>query len=70
MAMYAIVITALIGQLENETIKQILYADDATAGGKLAPLKALWDLIVNIGPHYGYHPNASKTWLTVKQSML
>ena len=70
MAMYAIAITPLIRQLEDETIKQIWYADDATAGGRLAPLRAWWDLIVNRGPDYGYHPNASKTWLIVKESML
>ena len=40
MAMYAIAITPLNRQLEDETIKQIWYADDATAGEKLAPLKA------------------------------
>ena len=70
MAMYAIVITPLIRQLEDETIKQIRYTNDTTAGGKLAPLKAWWDLIVNRGPDYGYYPNASKTWLIVKESML
>ena len=71
MAMYAIAITSLIRQLEDDAIKQIWYADDATAGGKLAPLKAWWDHIVNHGPDYGYHPNGpSKTWLVVKENKL
>ena len=70
MAMYAIAITPLIRQLEDEAIKQIWYADNATVGGKLAPLKAWWDHIINRGPDYGYHPNASKTWLIVKESTL
>ena len=39
MAMYAIVITPLIHHLEDEEIKQVWFADDATAGGNLAGLK-------------------------------
>ena len=70
MAMYAIAITPLIRQLEDDAIKQVWYADDAAAGGKLAPLKAWWNHVVNQGPDYGYHPNASKTWLIVKESKL
>ena len=38
------------------------FADDATAGD-LSHLKLWWDRISAIGPDYGYHPNASKTWL-------
>ena len=39
MAMYAIAITPLIHHLENKQIKQIWYADDATAGGNLSHLR-------------------------------
>ena len=35
MAMYAIAVNPLIHQLKHDTTKQIWFADDATAGGKL-----------------------------------
>ena len=70
MAMYAIAITPLIHQLEDEGIKQAWYADDATAGGSLKHLKDWWDRIVEFGPGYGYYPNATKTWLIVKEDHL
>ena len=67
MAMYAIAITPLINRLKEDDVKQIWYADDAAAGGKLSDLKTRWDRLVEIGPDYGYYPNASKTWLIVKE---
>ena len=70
MAMYAIAITPLINILERESLKQIWYADDAAAGGKLSHLKAWWDRLTELGPDYGYYPNASKSWLIVKEEHL
>ena len=70
MAMFAIAISPLIHRLEEEDIKQVWFADDATAGGELSHLKSWWDRITELGPHYGYHPNASKTCLLVKESRL
>ena len=70
MAMYAIAITPLIHRLEDRATKQVWFADDATAGGGLNHLKAWWDRISAIGPDYGYYPNASKTWLIVKEANL
>ena len=70
MVMYAIAVTPLIHQLEDSTIKQVWFADDATAGGNLVNLKEWWERIVQLGPNYGYHPNASKTWLIVKEGHL
>ena len=70
MAMYAIAITPLIHHLENEQIKQIWYADDATASGNLSHLRTWWDTISTTGPDFGYYPNASKTWLIVKEGYL
>ena len=49
---------------------QVWYADDATAGASLKHLKEWWDHIVELGPDYGYHPNATKTWLIVKRITL
>ena len=67
MAMYAIAVNPLIHQLKHDTTKQIWFADDATAGGKLNKLREWWDCLTNDGPHYSYFPNASKTWLIVKE---
>ena len=67
MAMYAIAVNRLIHRLKCNTTKQIWFADDATAGGKLNKLRERWDCLTNDGPDYGYLPNASKTWLIVKE---
>ena len=47
--------------------KQIWYADDAAAGGKLEKILHWWNQLCNAGPWYGYHPKPSKTWLIVKE---
>ena len=67
MAMYAIAVNPLIHRLKQDTTKQIWFADAATARGKLNNLREWWDCLTNIGPEYGYFPNASKTWLIVKE---
>ena len=63
MPFYAI---ALIKRL-NHIVPQLWYADDAAGIGKLVALCRWWDEICDIGPHYGYFPNATKTWLIVKE---
>ena len=67
MAMYAIGILPLIQSLSNENTKQVWYADDSAACGDLTNLRFWWDHLVKVGPNYGYQPNASKTWLVVKE---
>ena len=42
---------------------------DASAAGCLQALHEWWDTLVSIGPSYGYFPNATKTWLLVKQDL-
>ena len=75
MAMYAIAIAIgtlpLIHRLDQIT-KQVWYAGDATAGGRLHHLHvhSWWTQLLSCGPEYGYHANASKTWLVVKQEYL
>jgi len=46
------------------------YADDASVGGSLISLRSWWDTLIYLGPDFGYFPNASKTYLTVKQQLL
>lgn len=70
MVMYAIAVIPLLHRLSEHQAKQVWYADDATAGGQLSPLRDWWDDLRKIGPEYGYHPNASKTWLIVKEGKM
>lgn len=65
MAMYAIAITPLIRSLEDDEVKQVWFADNATVGGSLTGLRRWWDLIVERGPAYG--PNPTKTCVMVKE---
>ena len=66
MPMYALATIPLIKKLKCHT-KQIWYADDAAAIGKLADLRAWWDHLTREGPDFGYYPNPSKTWLVTKE---
>ena len=70
MAMYAVDILPLIKNLSNKDTKQVLYADDSAACGALLNLRFWWDLLTEKEPRYGYHPNASKTWLIVKKDTI
>ena len=65
MGMYALGILPLIKNLDH-IVKQVWYADDASAGGKLVKLREWWDGIISLGPKYGYYANPLKTWLIVK----
>ena len=72
MGMYAAGLMPLIEKLKMHVcdhLRQIFYADDAAAAGKLENIKNWWQLLQNIGPMYGYHPKPSKTWLIVKPDM-
>ena len=66
MPMYALATIPLIRKLKGNC-RQMWYADDAAAVGKLADLRAWWDLLIREGPAYGYHPNPLKTWLVTKE---
>ena len=65
MPMYALGILPLIQRLSTAA-KQVWFADDGTAGGKLDQIRLWWSLLNTIGPEYGYNPNAAKSWLIVK----
>ena len=43
------------------------YSDDASACGQISHLRSWWIQISSFGPPFGYFPNASKTWLVVKE---
>ena len=64
--MYALATLPLIKKLPT-SVRQVWYADDAAATGKIAKLRGWWDELSRLGPSYGYFPNASKTWLVIKK---
>ena len=63
MAMYSVSVTPLIQALNSPCIRQVWFADDATAGGSLSKIQSLGTACV-------YFLNASKTWLIVKPEFL
>ena len=65
MPFYALVTIPLIQRLT-----QVWYADDASACGSLRKLCLLWDQVSQLGPQFGYFPNAKKMWLVVKKQFL
>ena len=66
MPMYALATIPLIKRL-NQGANQVWYADDAAAMGKIQQVRTWWDQIVKLGPGFGYHANAAKTWLITKE---
>ena len=69
MCIYAIATIPLIRKLPR-CVNHIWYADDASAGGKLDNLRSWWNKIQEVGPVFGYFPNAQKSWLLVKKEFL
>ena len=69
MPMYAISVVPVIRQLMG-LARQVWYADDAAAGGSLLQLKDWWSGLLSFSRHFGYHVNAAKTWLVVKEEYL
>ena len=67
MPMYAFATLPLSGRLPNN-VTQVWYADDACACGSIVKLHDWWDHLNQVGPEFGYHVNASKTWLVTKPS--
>ena len=67
MSMYAMASVPLIKSLP-ESVKQVWYADDASALGLVDKLRAWWVELTRLGPRYGYFPNPSKSWLVTKEA--
>ena len=69
MAFYALATIPLIEKLK-QNVMQIWYADDAAGAGKICPLRSWWDKIKDLGPAFGYFPNAAKSHLLVKPHLM
>ena len=71
MPFYALATVPLIRCLDNaEDLKQVWYADDASASGSLVSIRSWWDQLSTVGPAFGYHANAAKTWLVTKEKYI
>ena len=72
MSFYALATRPLIDLLSTDTpeLRQVWYADDATAGGTLIDVKKWWDNLSTIGPAFGYYVNPKKTWLITKDNLV
>ena len=68
MHIYALATLPLIKQLP-QTVRQVWYADDTTASGRVENLRDWWDSITELGPKFGYFPNPKKTWIVTKQEI-
>lgn len=53
-----------------QDVKQVWYADDSSAAGRLTSLRCWWDNLCSTRPAFGYHANARKTWLITKEHHL
>ena len=69
MPMFALATIPLILKLRTDT-RQVWYADDASAVGKLSSLREWWNRLSTLGPSFGYFANPSKTWLITKEHHL
>ena len=69
MAMFALSMVPQIARLakESEATLQVWFADDATGVGSFVSLKQWRECLSTIDPVYGYHPNAAKTSLIVRE---
>ena len=56
--------------LDNPNLKQIWYADDATAAGKISDLRKWWDNLATIGPSFGYFVYPTKSWLITRDGLV
>ena len=71
MPLYALATIPLIDHLTSvPDVKQVWYADDASASGHLTSLRSWWDHLQLSGPNFGYHANAGKTWLVTEEEHL
>ncbi len=69
---YGVGVLPLIRKLKAEfpTVSQPWYADDAGAGAKFTDILAFFKRLKELGPQYGYFPEASKSILVVRESNL
>ena len=74
MVIYAIAIIPLILMLveirmqDNNHTKTTAYADDLTVAGPIDQIRIWWNTLCRLGPKFGYFPEGSKSWITVREN--
>ena len=61
-----LMIVGITSKIDDST-KTAAYADDVTAAGKTIQLKNWWRTLCMLGAKFGYYPEASQSWLVVKE---
>ena len=70
MTMYALGTFPLIQQLKTKVdIEQVWYANASAAGGILMQLLGWWDMLIQLGPAFGYNANPTKSSLVIKEEL-
>ena len=67
MAMFALASVPLIRKVSLEGVTQAWFADNASSGGQVGPVRSWWDRLVVYGPRFGYYPNALKAVIIAKE---
>ena len=72
MPWYSLCTTTIIDFLREvePSVRQVWLADDASAAGKLEPLKQWYEKLEIVGKKCGYYVNKKKCWLIVKSEQL
>ena len=65
MAMYALALIPL-SEILQSLCKQVWYGHDASGCDKLEKLKKWFDVLLEVGPRYGYYPSPDKCILVTK----
>ena len=56
--------------INKDRSKEVAFADDLTVAGNIKEIKQYWELLLQVGPKYGYYPKPSKSHLIVKEEHL
>ena len=73
MKTYALGVTPLLNFLHEFILinehksKEVAFADDLTVAEKIEEIKQYWELLLQVGPKYGYYPKPSKSHLIVRE---
>ena len=67
-------VSPVVDEQNNEQgvkkVKHAAYADDIAGSGKLRILRLWWNNVEQYGPLFGYYPEATKSWLLVKEHLI
>ena len=56
--------------INHQSAKEVAFSDDFTVAGKLATIRDYGGKLTVLGPKYGYFPEASNSYLIVKEDKL